>query len=109
MNTYATEQPEAPVLTNLNSGFRMYEVDSAIFDALDAYTCMSAVDGFPELDNQTEYGPTYAFEYSTREAYGGNITWGATDPLNATWWHLVTASSEVNSPVDLLPCCKNGV
>ncbi|KIK39582.1 hypothetical protein CY34DRAFT_88961, partial [Suillus luteus UH-Slu-Lm8-n1] len=36
------------------------------------------------------------FEYSTREAYGGNITWGATDPLNATWWQLVTEQMEVD-------------
>ncbi|KAG9308607.1 hypothetical protein JVU11DRAFT_11714 [Chiua virens] len=28
---------------NLNSGFRMYEVDSATFDVLDSYTWMSAV------------------------------------------------------------------
>jgi len=45
---------------------------------------MSAVNEFPGLDNQTECGPSYIFEYSTREAYGGNITWGATGPLNAT-------------------------
>lgn len=51
---------------------------------------MSAVNEFLALDNQTEYGPTYVLEYNTREAYGGNITWGANDPLNATWWHLVT-------------------
>ncbi|KAF9236005.1 sphingomyelin phosphodiesterase [Melanogaster broomeanus] len=89
--------PSLTPLTNLNSGFRMYEVDSATFDVLDAYTWMSAVNEFPALDNQTEVGPTYAFEYSTRAAYGGNITWGANDPLNATWWHLVTEQMEYNS------------
>ncbi|KAF9222290.1 hypothetical protein BS17DRAFT_755972 [Gyrodon lividus] len=89
--------PSLTPLTNLNSGFRMYEVDSATFDVLDAYTWMSAVNEFPALDNQTEVGPTYAFEYSTREAYGGNITWGANDPLNATWWHLVTEQMESNA------------
>ncbi|KAF8553428.1 sphingomyelin phosphodiesterase [Imleria badia] len=66
-------------LTNLNSGFRMYEVDSATFDILDAYT------------------QRYVLEYSTREAYGQNITWGANDPLNATWWHLVTEHMEYDS------------
>ncbi|KIJ63465.1 hypothetical protein HYDPIDRAFT_188300 [Hydnomerulius pinastri MD-312] len=89
--------PSLTPLTNLNSGFRMYEVDSATFDILDAYTWMSAVNEFPALDNQTEVGPTYAFEYSAREAYGANITWGANDPLNATWWHLVTEQMEYNS------------
>lgn len=46
---------------------------------------------FPSLDRQTSFGPTYAYEYSTRETYGKTITsWGLNDPLNATWWHLVT-------------------
>ncbi|KAG1879787.1 sphingomyelin phosphodiesterase [Suillus subluteus] len=89
--------PSLTPLTNLNSGFRMYEIDSAAsflssptFDILDAYTYVSNVNEFPALDNQTQVGPSYYLEYSTRDAYGGNITWGANDPLNATWWHLVT-------------------
>ncbi|KAF8434337.1 sphingomyelin phosphodiesterase [Boletus edulis BED1] len=88
--------PSLTPLTNLNSGFRMYEVDSGTFDILDAYTWISRVDEFPGLDGQTEVGPTYVLEYSTREAYGQNITWGANDPLNATWWHLVTEQMEYN-------------
>ena len=52
---------------------------------------MSDVNSFPELDHQIKVGPTYQYEYSTREAYGENIRgWGSNDPLNATWWHLVT-------------------
>jgi sphingomyelin phosphodiesterase len=56
---------------------------------------VSDVSTFPSLDVQAAQhhlvGPTYKYEYSTREAYGANITgWGAEDPLNATWWHLVT-------------------
>jgi len=42
------------------------------------------------LDAQTKFGPTYLYEYNTRETYGSGITWGANDPLNATWWHHVT-------------------
>ncbi|KAG9308172.1 sphingomyelin phosphodiesterase [Chiua virens] len=86
--------PSLTPLTNLNSGFRMYEVDSSTFDILDAYTWVSDVNEFPSLDNQTAVGPTYFLEYSAREAYGQNITWGADDPLNATWWHLVTEQME---------------
>lgn len=82
--------PSLTPLTNLNSGFRVYEIDSATFDILDVYTYVSNVNEFPALDGQTEVGPTYYLEYSTRDAYGGNITWGVNDPLNATWWHLVT-------------------
>jgi sphingomyelin phosphodiesterase len=54
------------------------------------YSYVSNVNEFPSLDGQTEVGPAYYLEYSTRDAYGGNITWGVDDPLNATWWHLVT-------------------
>ena len=51
----------------------------------------SDVNSFPALDSQLSVGPTYSYEYSTRDAYGANITsWGPNDPLNATWWHLVT-------------------
>lgn len=88
--------PSVTPLTNLNSGFRVYEVDSATFEVIEAYTWKSYVNDYPALDSQTQFGPTFEFEYSTREAYGGNITWGATDPLNATWWHLVTEQMEVN-------------
>ena len=54
----------------------------------------SDVSTYSALDNITlsqNIGPTFQYEYSTREAYGANITgWGLNDPLNATWWHLVT-------------------
>ncbi|EIW82649.1 Metallo-dependent phosphatase [Coniophora puteana RWD-64-598 SS2] len=86
--------PSVTPLTNLNSGFRVYEVDSGTFEVVDAYTWRSSVNDYPALDNQTEVGPTYEFEYSTRDAYGTNITWGANDPLNGTWWHLVTEEFE---------------
>lgn len=89
--------PSLTPLTNLNSGFRMYEIDSATFDVLDAYTWISRVDEYPLLDNQTEVGPTYFLEYNTREAYGRNILWDASAPLNATWWHLVTEDMEKNT------------
>ncbi|KAJ6544016.1 sphingomyelin phosphodiesterase [Mycena capillaripes] len=84
--------------TNLNSGFRMYEVDSSTFEILDAYTWRSDVNTFSSLDHQLEFGPTYAFEYSTRETYGPSVPgWGASDPLNATFWHRVTEAMEANS------------
>ncbi|KAH7886007.1 Metallo-dependent phosphatase [Phlebopus sp. FC_14] len=88
--------PSVTPLTNLNAGFRVYEVDSATFEVIDAYTWKSAVDTFSALDSQIQYGPTFEFEYSTRQAYGSNITWAASDPLNATWWHFVTEQMEAN-------------
>ncbi|OSX58747.1 hypothetical protein POSPLADRAFT_1048946 [Postia placenta MAD-698-R-SB12] len=65
------------------------------FEILDSYTWFADVNSFPELDGQTEFGPTYKFEYSARETYGSSISgWGPNDPLNATWWHLVTEAME---------------
>lgn len=55
------------------------------------FSWQADVNAFGGLDGQTEFGPTFEFEYSARDAYGGSITeWGPNDPLNATWWHLVT-------------------
>jgi len=88
--------PSVTPLTNLNSGFRVYEVDSATFEILDAHTWRSDVSSYPGLDGQTVFGPTYAYEYSARAAYGSNITWGTDEPLNATWWHLVTEQMTSN-------------
>ena len=83
--------PSVTPLTNLNSGFRMYEVDTGSFDVYDAYTWYSDVSSFPDL-NTSSTGPTYRFEYSTREAY--EIGWPDDAPLNATYWHAVTEAME---------------
>ncbi|KDQ62021.1 hypothetical protein JAAARDRAFT_150983 [Jaapia argillacea MUCL 33604] len=88
--------PSITPLTNLNSGFRVYEVDSATFDILDAHTWKSDVNSFSALDGQIQYGPTYEYEYNTRQAYGANVTWGVDDPLNATWWHMVSQVMETD-------------
>ncbi|KAL8707325.1 MAG: hypothetical protein Q9220_007637 [cf. Caloplaca sp. 1 TL-2023] len=85
--------PSVTPLTNLNSGFRMYEVDTASFDIYDAYTWYANVSSFQTLD-PTVTGPTYEFEYSTRETY--DISWPADAPLNATYWHAVTEAMERN-------------
>ncbi|KAG6873835.1 hypothetical protein C0995_010447 [Termitomyces sp. Mi166 len=83
--------PSVTPITNLNSGFRVYEVDSATFEIMDAHTWKSDVSSYPDLDGQATFGPEYTYEYNTRETYGKTITsWTANDPLNATWWHLVT-------------------
>ncbi|KIK96557.1 hypothetical protein PAXRUDRAFT_825836 [Paxillus rubicundulus Ve08.2h10] len=89
--------PSVTPLTNLNSGFRVYEIDSVTFEVLDAYTYKSDVNTFSALDSQVQYGPTFELEYSTRETYGGNIPWPANDPLNATWWQHVTEEMETNT------------
>lgn len=65
------------------------------------------VNSFPALDNQTQFGPTYKYEYNTRQTYGANITgWGPNDPLNATWWHHVT-EREFFVPIHWKECSLN--
>ena len=83
--------PSITPLTNLNSGFRMYEVDTGSFDIYNAYTFYANVSSFKNLDPEV-LGPTYEFEYSARETY--DIGWPADAPLNATYWHRVTEAME---------------
>lgn len=85
--------PSVTPLTNLNSGFRMYEVDTGSFEIYEAYTWFSNVSSFPDL-NVSKTGPTYQIEYSTREAY--NISWPETSPLDAKYWQAVTEAMETN-------------
>ncbi|GIJ99407.1 hypothetical protein Aspvir_001539 [Aspergillus viridinutans] len=83
--------PSITPLTNLNSGFRMYEVDTGDFNVYEAYTFFSNVSDYPSL---IEAGPTFQFEYSTRDTYGPAAGWDKDDPLNATFWHRVTEAME---------------
>ncbi|KAK3062701.1 hypothetical protein LTS18_003536 [Coniosporium uncinatum] len=87
--------PSVVPLTNLNSGFRMYEVDTGDFNIYEAYTFFSNVTTFYDSGFDTAAtGPTYELEYSTREAYGSAAGWLADAPLNATFWHQVTEAME---------------
>jgi hypothetical protein len=87
--------PSVTPFTNLNSGFRMYEVDTHSFDVMNAYTFYADVNSFPKLDS-TVAGPAYKFEYSTRETYPVIGGWPSSAPLNATYWHKVTEAMEAN-------------
>ncbi len=85
--------PSVTPLTNLNSGYRMYIVDTGDFNVYDAYTYYVDVNTFATL-NPTESGPTFKLEYSTREEYP--IGWPDNAPLNATYWHKVTEAMEAD-------------
>jgi hypothetical protein len=86
--------PSITPLTNLNSGYRLYVVDTGDFNVYDAYTFYSNVSAFPGLSST---GPTFQLEYSTRDTYGPAANWSVSDPLNATFWHQVTVAMEQNS------------
>jgi hypothetical protein len=87
--------PSITPLTNLNSGYRLYEIDSESFDIMEAYTFYANVSAFPAL-NGTNLGPTFKYEYSTRETYGPAANWPSDAPLNATFWHRVTEAMANN-------------
>lgn len=86
--------PSLTPLTDLNSGYRLYEVDTGSFEIMEAYTFYSDVNSFSDLDAGS--GPVWEFEYSTREVYGPAAGWAAEDPLNGTFWHRVTEAMEAN-------------
>lgn len=83
--------PSVTPLTNLNSGFRVYEVDTGDFNVYEAYTFYSDVSDFSFLE---QTGPTFRFEYSTRDTYGSAVGWDKHAPLNATFWHRVTEAMQ---------------
>ncbi|ERT01737.1 hypothetical protein HMPREF1624_00031 [Sporothrix schenckii ATCC 58251] len=99
--------PSITPLTNLNSGFRMYEIDTGSWEVMDAYTFYADVDTFEALNvtapsNSSadsasgSEGPVFRFEYSTRAAYGPAVQWPDDAPLNATFWHRVTEAIEAD-------------
>ncbi|EXJ64067.1 hypothetical protein A1O7_00403 [Cladophialophora yegresii CBS 114405] len=106
--------PSITPLTGLNSGYRVYQVDSKTFSIMGAQTYIA------NMSNSLKWTkPVWEFEYDTREAYsvrfsledsdpdsdsdsteqqrddgdskhGLGIEWPSQLPLNATFWHLVT-------------------
>ncbi|CAK7242507.1 MAG: hypothetical protein STHCBS139747_004002 [Sporothrix thermara] len=92
--------PSITPLANLNSGFRLYEVDTGSWEIMEAYTFYADVDTFEMLSvadtDPNAAGPEFRFEYSTRAAYGAAAGWPADAPLNATFWHRVTEAIEAD-------------
>ncbi|KAM7221685.1 Metallo-dependent phosphatase-like protein [Rhypophila decipiens] len=83
--------PSITPLTNLNSGYRMYEVDTSSWEVYESYTFIANVSTFSSLQTT---GPVFQLEYSTREAYSAAADWPSDAPLNATFWHRVTEAME---------------
>ena len=87
--------PSVTPLTNLNSGYRMYVVDTGDFNIYEASTYYADVSTFPSL-NTSLSGPVWRHEYDTRATYNA-FGWPDSAPLNATFWHLVTEAMEKNN------------
>ena len=88
--------PSITPLTNLNSGFRMYEVDTGSWDVYESHTYYSNVSTYQAM-NSSATGPVWKYEYSARDTYGPQANWSRSDPLNATFWHRVTEAMERNN------------
>lgn len=82
-------------LTNLNSGFCLYEVDTGDLNIYNGFTTYSDISVYSTLQG-TSVGPMYQFEYSTRDTYGPDVDRQAEDPLNTTFWHRMTEAMETN-------------
>lgn len=89
--------PSIVPLTNLNSGYRMYEVDTGDFSIYEAYTFYTNISDNIALNGSSSVGPTWKLEYNTRNTYGAAANWPTNAPLNATFWHRVTEAMERNN------------
>ncbi|KAK3491539.1 Metallo-dependent phosphatase-like protein [Neurospora crassa] len=96
--------PSLTPLQNLNSGYRMYEVDTGSWEVMEAFTFYSDVGSYTNLSSSVDgegdggqgEGPVFKLEYSTRATYGPAVNWPSDAPLNATFWHGVTEAMERN-------------
>ncbi|KAI8148608.1 Metallo-dependent phosphatase-like protein [Fennellomyces sp. T-0311] len=84
--------PSITPFSNVNPGFRMYQVDAETFEVIDSITYIADLD---QADTWLS-GPNWHIEYSAREAYNSSIAplHDTTSPLTPAWWHNVTVSME---------------
>ena len=62
--------PSVTPLTNLNSGFRMYEVDTGSFEIYEAYTWFSNVSSFPGTHISDLFFPILYHFFSRKDSPG---------------------------------------
>ncbi|ROV91444.1 hypothetical protein VSDG_07160 [Cytospora chrysosperma] len=72
----------------LDSGYRMYEIETESFEVLETYAFYSDVSSPPH--------PQSTSEYSNRTTYGPGADWAGGEPPNATFWHRVTEAIEAD-------------
>jgi hypothetical protein len=74
-----------------NAGWRLYQIDARTFSVVNHETYYANVS---ESNRWTT--PEWRFEYDARAIYDPESEWGKNDPLNATFWHGVTANMLAN-------------
>ncbi|KAG0342553.1 hypothetical protein BG000_003552 [Podila horticola] len=87
--------PSVTTLTNLNSGFRVYKVDTKSWNVFDSLTYVADISKGAEWD-ATGATPDWHLEYSAREAYTLYAPLADSEPLSASWWHNVATAFETN-------------
>ncbi|KAF9917475.1 hypothetical protein BX616_000875 [Lobosporangium transversale] len=87
--------PSVTPFTNLNPGFRVYEVDTKSWNVFDSRTYIANLDQAANWD-ATGGTPNWHLEYSARQTYGAFAPVAANEPLTAAWWHNVTQVFENN-------------
>lgn len=81
--------PSIAPRTNHNSGWAVYQVDSATFSIINSQNYFANIsNSHSVLWND---GPQWALEYDTRATYDAEGYWPAEAPLNASFWNYVTA------------------
>jgi sphingomyelin phosphodiesterase len=78
-------------MSDLNSGWRLLQIDSETFSVINAQTYFANIS-----DSLTWTEPVWELEYDTRAAYG-SLEWPVEAPLNATFWHETTESMLKNT------------
>jgi len=77
--------PSITPLTGLNSGYRVYQIDSLSYEVVNHQTYIANMS-----NSLFWHRPIWQLEYDAREAYTRFIPWPENAPLNASFWHAVT-------------------
>ncbi|KAF9380761.1 hypothetical protein CPB97_008152 [Podila verticillata] len=85
--------PSVTPLGNLNSGFRVYKVDTKSWNVFDSLTYVADISKGSEWD-ATGATPDWHLEYSARAAYGPYAPVADNEALSAGWWYDVAAAFE---------------
>ncbi|KAI9233528.1 MAG: Metallo-dependent phosphatase-like protein [Podila humilis] len=85
--------PSVTPLGNLNSGFRVYKVDTKSWNVFDSLTYVADISKGSEWD-ATGATPDWHLEYSARAAFGPYAPIADNKALSPSWWYEVATAFE---------------
>lgn len=82
--------PSITPFSDLNPGWRYYEIDSETFEVMDVITVYADIE--PGFRKPWACTPNLKWEplFSVREKYGKAVQWPLDQPLNGKFWHRVS-------------------